>query len=441
MNRQHLVQSRVAGPALALLLLSCRRDEPMAGGEPLSYWKHEAKQVSFFSFWNSTKDERRHEAFRRLAEIGEPAVPVLLDLMKDEGIPVSGDAFNVLANLGPRAHSAIPDVIELLDDDAIELRRRAAWLLGTIGPAAERAVPRLTQLLGSPDAQLRRTAAQALGQIGGAGRDALLAASRSSDARVREAAVGGFVAQPGTVSERRSNLKAGLSDADPAVRRRSLELLLTARPAEADSLVDLLVQSLNDANEGVRSDAGRVLTVYLQHGRASQYLLAAVLRGGDPGSRARAAWQLGNAASDGLPHVQAPNNDETIGALVTALGDSDQAVRVYAARALVFEKGSAHERALDAMRREVRTAPPVLAVRGARAFWLVTHDLAAVRPVYERGLEDPERWNRVETISAIMELGKDAALFRERFEALRNDPSPEVRDRAEKALYHLDLRR
>src|SRR5687768_5787134 len=132
---------------LALLTAACHREEPMAGGKPLSFWKKEATKVSLFSFWNSDRDYRRREAFRRLSEIGEPAVPALVDLFRNKGIPISGDAFNALANLGTRAAGAVPELLEILNGGNPGLRRDAVWLLGTIGPAAEPAVPSLTPLL------------------------------------------------------------------------------------------------------------------------------------------------------------------------------------------------------------------------------------------------------------------------------------------------------
>src|SRR5687767_729730 len=111
---------------------ACRKDEPMAEGEPLSHWKKEAQQVSLFSFWNSQKDERRREGFRVLSAMGEPAVPVLVELLQKE-VPVSGDAFNALTNMRSRAAPAVPEMMRLLDSDRPELQLRAAWILGTIG--------------------------------------------------------------------------------------------------------------------------------------------------------------------------------------------------------------------------------------------------------------------------------------------------------------------
>ena len=152
-----------------LIVAACQRHEPMAGGKPLSHWKKEATQVDWLSFWNSGKGDRRRTAFRHLSEIGEPAIPALLDLAREHDGPVRSGALDVLAKMGPRAASAVPELIEMLNDGPTGLRLRVAWVLGAIGPPAESAVPSLTPLLQHPDQKLRQAAAKALAQIGGSG--------------------------------------------------------------------------------------------------------------------------------------------------------------------------------------------------------------------------------------------------------------------------------
>jgi len=433
---------RHATLTLVLVLTACAHgDEPMAGGKPLSHWKKEATQVSFFSFWNSSKDERRREAFRRLSEIGEPAVPALVDLFQKNSLPVSGDAFNALANLGPRAARAVPDMIELLDDENVTLRSRAAWILGTIGSDAESAVPRLAPLLKDPNVKVRQAAAQALGQIGGDGVATLEQARVSNDPTLREASMRGMARSEMTRDERRTYIAGALSDGQPEVRLRALDLLMTARREEAEQLAPYLVKALNDLDAEVRKAAHTVFNVYLQHNQSTPTLLAVVLQGGDAESRADAAWHLGNPGSTPFGPAYSPNDSEVIAALVAALDASDSKVRVYAARALAQGEGSTRERGLAALRREVRTAEPIVAVRGARVLWATSHDSSDVTPIYEAGLQDTNNWNRVETMSAILEMGKDAEAFRAHFERLQSDPDPEVRDRAGKALHWLQVRR
>lgn len=432
---------RLALFLIALVPAACQRDEPVAGGKPLSFWKKEATQVSLMTFWNSDKDERRRIAFRRLSEIGTPAVPALVDLMREHGTPVRGDAFNALANLGPRASSAVPELLEMLNGDQPELRRYAAWLLGTIGPAAESAVPSLTPLLQHRDQRLREVAARALGQIGGSGHLALERAQTSGDVRQRAASVEGMAASSLDPPSRHAVVAAGLSDSSAEVRRRAVELLSAVGREEGEALAPYLVKALNDPDPGVNRAAHTVLTVYLQHNGASPRLLAAVLEGGDASARADAAWRLGYEASERRHVTSAPSDPAVIEALLGALNDPDPKIRIYAGRALAHEDGTPRAKGIQQLRRDMRKGEPILGVRAARVLWDVAHDLSEVKPVYEAGLADPEKWNRVETISAIADLGKDAEIFASQLERLLNDPEPEVRDRAGKIIYAIRSRR
>lgn len=423
---------------LALLLTACfHGDEPMAGGKPLSYWKKEATKVSLFSFWNSEKDERRHAAFRRLIEIGEPAIPALVDLMRMKNLTVSGEAFNTLANMGPKAASAVPAMVQLLHSENVSLRSRAAWILGTIGSAAESAVPSLAPLLKDPNVKVRQAAAQALGQIGGEGVATLEQARVSDNPTLREASMRGMAPSDMTADERRTYIAGALGDPQPEVRLRALDLLMTTKREEAEALAPYLVKALNDSDPEVKKAAHTVLNVYLQHQQSTPKLLATVLLGGDAESRADAAWHLGNSR---FPNVD-PMDATVVDALISALDSDDSKVRVYAARALANGDGATRERGLATLRSEMPNAEPIIAVRAAKVLWLADHDANEVMAVYERGLQDPDRWNRVETISAILDMGARAEAFRAHFERLQSDPDPEVRARAGKALYWLKARR
>ncbi|MGH7694854.1 MAG: HEAT repeat domain-containing protein, partial [Gemmatimonadaceae bacterium] len=343
--------------------------------------------------------------------------------------------------LGPRAASAVSDMIELLHNENVTLRSRAAWILGTIGAPAESAVPSLAPLLKDPNVKVRQAAAQALGQIGGDGLATLEQARVSNNVTLREASMRGMAASEMSADERRTYIAGALGDPDAAVRLRALDLLMTAKQDEAEALAKYLVKALHDSDPQVKNAAHTVFNVYLQHNRATPALLATVLTDGDAESRADAAWHLGNPWSAPFGPAYAPNDGAVIDALTAALNADDAKVRIYAGRALALGEGTAREQGLRALRRELPNAEPILAVRAARILWAASRDAAEVTPVYERGLQDSEKWNRVETISAILELGQAAETFKPHFERLVNDPDPEVRDRAEKALYWLKVRR
>lgn len=411
----------------------------MSGGQPLSHWKREATQVSRLSFWNSDKDARRRIAFDRLGDIGEPAVPVLVDLFRREPAPISGDAFNALASLGPRAAGAVPELLEMLDGDRPELRVRAVWLLGTIGAPAAPAVPRLTRLLQDQDPGLRQVTARALGQIGGGGNAALERARTSGNVGEREASLAEMATRPLDPDSRRRIVGAGLADASPDVRTRAVELIGTASGAEAEVLAEYLVRALNDPDPRVNRAAHEALGASRQRGGATPRLLAAVLRGGDAAARADAAWSLGNRAT--APGHSDRGDPVVVNALLAGLRDGDAKVRIYAGRALALGSGDAREEGIQALRRDMRSVEPILGVRAARALWEVARDAAEVRPVYLAGLGEAETWKRVETISAIAAMGKDAASFVPQLERLLHEGEPEVQEHAANALYAITLRR
>src|SRR5204863_7514024 len=62
--------------AFTLALVACHRDQ-LVGGQSLRHCAHEARQYSIMPCGTAGATRRRHEAFRRLVEIGEPAVPTL----------------------------------------------------------------------------------------------------------------------------------------------------------------------------------------------------------------------------------------------------------------------------------------------------------------------------------------------------------------------------
>jgi hypothetical protein len=107
---------------------------------------------------------------------------------------------------------------------------------------------------------------------------------------------------------------------------------------------------------------------------------------------------------------------------------------VYAARSLAHADGVVREKALRTLRRSIAGVEPIIAVRAARVLWIADRRMDDVRGPSERGLQDPAKWNRVETLSAILDMGRDAKPFIPAIEPLLTDPDRDVRDRAERTL-------
>ena len=426
-----VIPKRIAIVLALALAVACHRDEPAAGGQPLSHWVREARLVSFFSFWNSTKDERRAEAFRRLKEIGEPAVPALVRLLRDESTPVSGDALNALASLGPRARAAVPDLVAMLQDRDGTKRSYAASILGAIGPDAAAAVPALTAMLRDPNRGLARMAAAALARIGG---PAVLGdAVRSADPRLRESGFAGVASARRDLASTREYVEAAMADASDAVRARGIELLSDRRADDLEALSEFLVRGLNDPSGVVRTTAQRIFQTSLQH-VVTPGLLAAVLAGGDPGSRADAAWhlQFHMSSSPAPPGFQQASNapPDVLSALRGALDDTDIRVRIYAARTLAVTHADDAPRIAAFLRDQLPAAPDDIRLRGAVALYGLTHRVDDVRAAFERGLQSTDWSLRMETLGELIKLGKDSRTFLDDVERLRSDASREVSERA-----------
>jgi hypothetical protein len=416
--------------ALVVCVVGCTRasDEPSAGGEPLSHWQSEARLVSLLTFWNSDKDERRHQAFRRLVEIGEPAVPALVDLLLEEDVPVSGDALNALCALGSRAAAAVP----ALARGVASGRDDAAWALGCIGPGAAPAVPALAAAARSGDRQRRDAAARALGRIGGSARDALDQAARADDPGVRASALAGLAPGGPGAAEPRDYLATAFADPAPEVRVRALDLAHPRTRDEALAMSDLVLRGMNDPSETVSEAARRWYTAVCQSQRDSAALHARVLAEGDPGSRAEAAWRLGTENREHWHFENAELSKEASAALAAALGDRDAKIRIYAARGLASDPG-ARERAAEVLRTAIAGADvgAQLRVVGARSLFPLSRDPRDVADAYRDGLRASDRWVQLETLAAIGEMGSDGAALRAEVElAASAGPDVDVRGRA-----------
>lgn len=92
----------------------------------------------------------RQTATDSLARIGLPAMPALIDALRDPSADVRDRAAQALARIGPPARQAVPSLIDALNDPDWRVRRSAARALGQIGPAAEEAVPALIEVIRDP---------------------------------------------------------------------------------------------------------------------------------------------------------------------------------------------------------------------------------------------------------------------------------------------------
>jgi HEAT repeat protein len=150
---------RSQATALLTLVLSCRGPE--------------AKIPQLIADLQSADPEVSGKASLALLEIGEPAVPPLVEMLESDDVRKRSIAATTLWGLGARGRAAVPALAATLRDPHDRLRVAAAMALENVGPAAEPAVPALVRALGDRDPAVRQWSAKALGNIGPAAEEAV----------------------------------------------------------------------------------------------------------------------------------------------------------------------------------------------------------------------------------------------------------------------------
>lgn len=122
-----------------------------------------------------------------------PAVPALIEMLRDKSRPMRGAAAGGLANIGPAAKPAVPALLEFLNDKSEPDRSGAlAALQGVFcGDKDPTPIPAFVAALDDEDESVRQYAAHALGAWGpaaGAAVPKLLGVLKSEDGRARLAA-------------------------------------------------------------------------------------------------------------------------------------------------------------------------------------------------------------------------------------------------------------
>ena len=249
----------------ALLLPTNLRAEPVADNSPLSSWIGRLKlpispvldsimrvssRGSGGVHWGNNNFRCANYALRKLGAQAAPAVPALIDLLRDDGNGACQEAVETLAAIGL---PAIEPLKRALTDAESPRRAAAARALGLIGKPAKSAVPALFKVVTDSVPEVRRAAGEALWLV-------------DHDTR-------GVTA-----------ITEGLSSADIATRRNSARLLARIGPA-ARPAVDALIRSLAELLVFPEEDNGGALGVYCEPERPVAALAADALASIGPDAR------------------------------------------------------------------------------------------------------------------------------------------------------------
>lgn len=115
-----------------------------------------------------------------LIRVGEPAVPALVELLKDEDARLRARAATTLWGMGSKGKAGVPALALALADPDLDVRLASAMALEGMGPDTKEAMPALMRALKDREGRVRQWAAKALGKMGPAAKDALPALVEAS---------------------------------------------------------------------------------------------------------------------------------------------------------------------------------------------------------------------------------------------------------------------
>ncbi len=193
-----------------------------------------------------------------LVKIGEPSVPVLVEILNGPDTAMRVCAAEALGEIGPAAKAAVPRLIQAVERpeetmDGSTLRDHAIRTLGKIGPEARAAVPTLMGLVGRDNDSADLEVVVALDQIGSP------PAAKLVDLFLREADQ--FVLEGDSLTTtclfylgpkaraEAPRIRALLTDNRLALRYEAAAILTRINPSDTAAL-PVLIEALNhDPNE------------------------------------------------------------------------------------------------------------------------------------------------------------------------------------------------
>ena len=226
-------------------------------------------------FLNTDNDALHEETFEIIRQIGPPAIPLLLELLRHQQVSFRRFAADAFIDLAPDSVSVQPALRRALRDEDSMVAADAARALGALRDKASPSVRALVHALSHEEPHVRIYAAEALASIG-----------------------------PKAVAATK-DLARALSDPTPGVRWAAGEALGTIGPGAAPA-VPQLIEALKDEFLYVRICAAGALGSIGPKARSAEAALKAVAS--DPVLRHEVEWALNRISGIESANSVAPTN-------------------------------------------------------------------------------------------------------------------------------------
>lgn len=380
-------------------------------------------------------EENRYWAALILAEIGPaaaPAIPALMETLKDKRPEVQLQALVALGQIGAPAASAVPAIGKFLSDDTPPgVRYSAAFALANIGD--EQALPELTKLKDCSDPFLKTVAAWGIARVDdspaviGESVTTLVESLQSSDRRVRQLAARALAELQPDRELVRGQLFRAMADADPTVKANVADAIASLGPAAVERLTSALQESES------RALALDALERLGPQARGAVPAIVALIKelqqsGDDPLLLANALTTLG--AIDEPPA-------ELRESLVAQLDHPEPMVR----RASLYLIGKLGPKAQDLAPAVREASESSDSSTQLVAVWALlkldpgdAENAARAVPLLTGALTSPNELTRIEAATALGLIGKPAQSSLGALQARLNDPSTDVREAAQAAI-------
>ncbi len=210
------------------------------------------------------------DVVRAIEEMGERAVPPLIDAMNQGNTRLRHQAIEILGRIGQDAHEATPHLIDSLTDSEAQIRRNAAWALGRVGEDANDAIPSLLTTARDHQWDVRADAVWAMGKvvedngewgpIDGALVDSVIDFLGDESHHVRWSAAWSLARFGPSAEAALEALADALEDYHPKVRASAAAALGEIAASHHEELVgEALKRAMDDESHLVRSRAGEAL--------------------------------------------------------------------------------------------------------------------------------------------------------------------------------------
>jgi outer membrane protein assembly factor BamB/HEAT repeat protein len=245
-----------------------------------------------------------------LVEEAQRSLPVLRRLLSRRDADLHVAIFEIIQRIGP---PALPLLVDLLRDERDSIRRRAVDELIDLAPHTEGIQPALRLALGDDDSIVAGDAARALGALGKRASpsvDALVTTLSHQDSYVRIYAAEALASIGPDAARATTALTEALDDPIPGVRWAACEALGSIGTA-AQSAVPRLIAALEDEFLYVRIFAAGALGSIGPKAQSAREALRAAAN--EPTLRSEAEWALSRIAgvkpgqSVASHHVPAPS--------------------------------------------------------------------------------------------------------------------------------------